>query len=114
MYSNWSIYRVSASGPHSLDDVPNPQPGASRRGTIFTRPWYRTPSAARLCSGLEKRATCHTFRHSSATHLLEDGSYIRTVQEPLGHRDLTTTMISTHVLNRGPAVRAPVDRFLEA
>jgi len=71
----------------------------------------RAVRRAVLESGITKRASCHTFRHSFATHLLESGYDIRTVQELLGHRDVRTTMIYTHVLNRGGlGVVSPMDR----
>jgi integron integrase len=88
----------------------DPRSGEKRRHHLAERNLQNAVKDAIRASGVAKAASCHTFRHSFATHLLEDGYDIRTVQELLGHKDVATTMIYTHVCNRpGLSVRSPVD-----
>ena len=88
----------------------DPRTGTERRHHLDESSLQKAIRAAARLAGIAKHVTGHTFRHSFATQLLEAGYDIRTVQELLGHKDVKTTMIYTHVLNRGAkAARSPLD-----
>ena len=88
----------------------DPRSGVERRHHLDSSGLQRAVKQAAQKAGIQKRVSCHTFRHSFATHLLQNGYDIRTVQELLGHKDVRTTMIYTHVLQRGGlAVKSPLD-----
>ena len=102
----WGWQYVFPSGRLSVD----PRTSKVRRHHIHENTLQKAVKKASTSIGITKRVNCHAMRHSFATHLLENGYDIRTVQELLGHADVSTTMIYTHVLNRGgKGVRSPLD-----
>lgn len=93
----------------------DPRSGVQHRHHLYDQTFQRAFRQAALAAGITRPATPHTLRHCFATHLLQAGTDIRTVQKLLGHSDVSTTMIYTHVLEvAGGAVRSPLDALLPA